>query len=620
MARSAPAFVAVFLLVLPLLLAIAAAQGPPQQPTNPSDAAALHAVFRQWRLEGDAAAEDPCGKGAWFGSFAVNASVGCDCSGSNECRITHLNVTGYKNITEIPPALFNLTELVTLDLSNNNLSGSVPREVGNLSKLETWHFNNNNLSGYFPHESSLLRNLKSLWVFDNYIEGTIPEFIQNLTNLTDLRLYGMKLQGPIPQNFSKLINLENLMLGDLEGNYTSFDFVENWANLSTLSLRKCGLTGQLLSPPRNLPKLKYLDLTSNNLSGSIKLLLQYKDSLNFINYIGTSVDANGTINSGSLTILNCLRMQECNRNDLTNHATSFAINCGGKQTSYSDRMPTVFSEDSTDLGGAGFHVNTTSHWVVSHVGSDPFSKSPGIVRDILETDMLELYKTARTSTGALRYYVVGLANGKYTVQLFFAEIVIVDGPGRRVFDIDIQDQNIRKDFDIAKEAGGSRKPTNITHEVTVDNSILVIHLYWSGRGTCCIPYEGAYGPLVSAIKVTRFQEPKISPPQAPHSGSSRQDEKRRGIIAGIAALCIAAAIQPKSSQNCILKFHTQPRNQGKEKTVSHQIPDQEHLKKDNKKEYPDNIISTSRNRKYNGHALKILTPRVLVQLILARGD
>jgi len=43
------------------------------------------------------------------------------------------------------------------------------------------------------------------------------------------------------------------------------------------------------------------------------------------------------------------------------------------------------------------------------------------------------------------------------------------------------------------------------------------------------------------FSVTRFQDPKISPPQAPHSGSSRQDEKRRGIIAGIAALCIAAA-------------------------------------------------------------------------------
>ncbi|CAL5051281.1 unnamed protein product [Urochloa decumbens] len=584
MARPAPSLVALFVLVL-ALLAPDAARGQP--PTNPSDADALHAVFRQWRLESDAAAEDPCGKGVWSGSLAVNASVGCDCSSGVECRITHLNVTGYRNITEIPAALFNLKELVSLDLSNNNLSGPMPGEVGNLSKLETWHFNNNNLSGYVPHESSLLRNLKSLWMFDNYIEGPIPEFIQNLTNLTDLRLYGMKLRGPIPQNFSKLINLENLMLGDLEGNSPSFDFIENWANLSTLSLRKCGLTGQPLSPPRNLPNLKYLDLTSNNLSGPITLFLPYKDSLNFIyvgnnsfserlppeivqpsvsldvsynplvngslrsipagqkwpiNYIGTSVDASGTVNSESLTILNCLRMKGCNRNNLTNHATTFAINCGGKQTNYSDPMPTVFYGDSTDLGGAGFYVNTTSHWVVSHVGSDPFSKSPGIVSDIVETDMPELYKTARTSTGALRYYVVGLANGKYTVQLFFAEIVIVDGPGRRVFDIDIQDQNIMKDFDIAKEAGGSRKPTNITHEVTVNNSILVIHLYWSGRGTCCIPYRGAYGPLVSAIKVTRSQDPTISPPQAPRSNSSRQDERRRGIIAGIAALCIAAAV------------------------------------------------------------------------------
>jgi hypothetical protein len=74
------------------------------------------------------------------------------------------------------------------------------------------------------------------------------------------------------------------------------------------------------------------------------------------------------------------------------------------------------------------------------VGSDPFNKSSGIVNttNILETNMAELYKTARTSTSSLWYYVVGLANGKYTVQLFFAEIVITDGSGRRLFDIDIQ--------------------------------------------------------------------------------------------------------------------------------------------------------------------------------------
>ncbi|CAD6253815.1 unnamed protein product [Miscanthus lutarioriparius] len=162
MARSASALVAGFLLLLTLLTLDAAQGQQPFPPTDPSDADALHAVFRQWRLEGEAAAEDPCMKRVWSGSFEINASIDCNCPAISRCQITGLNVTGYKNITEIPLALFNLTELVSM------------------------HFNNNNLSGSFPHESSLLRNLKSLWIFDNNVEGLIPEFIQNFTSLTDL--------------------------------------------------------------------------------------------------------------------------------------------------------------------------------------------------------------------------------------------------------------------------------------------------------------------------------------------------------------------------------------------------------------------------------------------------
>ncbi|AQK80619.1 hypothetical protein ZEAMMB73_Zm00001d036313 [Zea mays] len=123
MARSAPTFVAVFLLVL-VLLTMDAAQG--QQPfplsTDPSDADALHAVFRQWRLEGGAAMEDPCRKGVWSESSGINASVECNCLPSRVCRITSLcvfftltrNVSGHGNISAIPRELFNLTELVSL--------------------------------------------------------------------------------------------------------------------------------------------------------------------------------------------------------------------------------------------------------------------------------------------------------------------------------------------------------------------------------------------------------------------------------------------------------------------------------------------------------------------------
>ena len=214
-------------------------------------------------------------------------------------------------------------------------------------------------------------------------------------------------------------------------------------------------------------------------------------------------------------------------------------------------MPITFDDDTSILGAAGFHVNTDRQWIVSHVGSDPFTNSsgPGTISTtqvILGTDMPDLYETARTSTSALSYYAVGLLNGKYTVQLFFAEILIDsqlnNGTGRRLFNIDIQDQNIKRDFDITKEAGGFGRPTNITREVTVDNSVLKIHLYWSGRGTCCIPYEGAYGPLVSAIRVFRPEKPNNSPPPARPVSAPSNDDKRRGVVAGIAALCIAGAV------------------------------------------------------------------------------
>ncbi|KAF0901602.1 hypothetical protein E2562_003573 [Oryza meyeriana var. granulata] len=468
--------------LLLLLVSIALAAAQLQQPPPQGDVAALHKVFREWGLSLPA---DPC-RPPFVKLFPKDASIAinCNCSDlTNEgCRVTHLKVTGYRSITRIPEELFSLTELVSLDLSNNNLSGSITPNIANLNKLELWHFNNNQLSGPFPSESSSLRNLQSLWMFDNNIDGPVPEFVANFTNLKDLRIYGMKLRGPISNKFSNLTNLTYLMIGDLGGDNSSVNFTGVWANLSVLSLRNCGLTGEFRSPIwRNLT---YLDLRSNNLSGPIEKVFQYNRSLQYLyvgenkfngslppgrppslraldvtynsllngslpnnfsdgmmNYVGTSIAASGSGQSANISLLKCLGVEQCNQKDLTN-LLSFAVNCGDKQyTSPLDPLQTMFNDDSTDLGAAGFHVNTSNNWVVSNVGADPFSISTGIVstiKNISGTDMPNLYKTARTSTGSLWYYVVGLTSGTYTVQLFFAEIVIESESGRRLFNIDIQ--------------------------------------------------------------------------------------------------------------------------------------------------------------------------------------
>lgn len=119
---------------------------------------------------------------------------------------------------------------------------------------------------------------------------------------------------------------------------------------------------------------------------------------------------------------------------------SFSVNCGGKELSLSG---IDFFSDTTPLGMADFYISSNHRWAVS--SSQSFiSKSNGS-NFIVNTDepMPKLYQTARISTRSLRYYVVGLQNGTYKVELFFAEIVMDDTPswtglGRRIFNIYIQ--------------------------------------------------------------------------------------------------------------------------------------------------------------------------------------
>ncbi|XP_065632067.1 probable LRR receptor-like serine/threonine-protein kinase At1g56140 [Quercus suber] len=71
---------------------------------------------------------------------------------------------------------------------------------------------------------------------------------------------------------------------------------------------------------------------------------------------------------------------------------------------------------------------------------------------------------------------------------------------------------VLKDFDIRKEAGGAsfvavQKEYN---NVQVSQNYLEIHLFWAGKGTCCVPAQGTYGPSISAISATPEFTPTVS--------------------------------------------------------------------------------------------------------------
>ena len=64
----------------------------------------------------------------------------------------------------------------------------------------------------------------------------------------------------------------------------------------------------------------------------------------------------------------------------------------------------------------------------------------------------------------------------------------------------MQGQLVLKDFNIQKLAGNSFIGIDKTFVAQVSNGVLDVHLFYAGKGTCCMS-DGrwSFGPLISAI-------------------------------------------------------------------------------------------------------------------------
>jgi hypothetical protein len=69
------------------------------------------------------------------------------------------------------------------DVSNNNLSGTIPRIVGRLTGLSRLILKRNKLVGSIPSEFGLLKNLRILGLDDNQLSGTVPKELLQLSYL-----------------------------------------------------------------------------------------------------------------------------------------------------------------------------------------------------------------------------------------------------------------------------------------------------------------------------------------------------------------------------------------------------------------------------------------------------
>ncbi|KAJ0978431.1 hypothetical protein J5N97_013905 [Dioscorea zingiberensis] len=91
-----------------------------------------------------------------------------------------------------------LSYLKFIDLSENNLSGQIPKEIVNLDALQSLGLSNNHLYGEIPTEIGLMQSLESLDLSNNNLTGSIPSSLSTLHFLESLNLTNNNLSGKIP--------------------------------------------------------------------------------------------------------------------------------------------------------------------------------------------------------------------------------------------------------------------------------------------------------------------------------------------------------------------------------------------------------------------------------------
>ncbi|KAK6240082.1 hypothetical protein QUC31_005551 [Theobroma cacao] len=74
----------------------------------------------------------------------------------------------------VPEEIGNLTALVSLDLSQNQLSGPIPPQIGNCFNLEELNLSNNNLQGHIPNQIRKLSLLDRVDLRNNDFSSVVP--------------------------------------------------------------------------------------------------------------------------------------------------------------------------------------------------------------------------------------------------------------------------------------------------------------------------------------------------------------------------------------------------------------------------------------------------------------
>ncbi|KAF5734041.1 inactive receptor kinase [Tripterygium wilfordii] len=147
--------------------------------------------------------------------------------------------------------------VVALRLPGVALSGELPTGIfGNLTQLRTLSLRLNALTGQLPSDLASCTGLRNLYLHGNLFSGEIPEFLFGMKDLVRINLANNNFTGEISIGFDK------------------------FPRLKTLYLENNRLSGSI--PSLKVPKVIQFNVSNNMLNGSIPERFQRLDSSSFL--------------------------------------------------------------------------------------------------------------------------------------------------------------------------------------------------------------------------------------------------------------------------------------------------------------------------------------------------
>ncbi|KAM7469603.1 hypothetical protein LguiA_007786 [Lonicera macranthoides] len=302
---------------------------------------------------------------SWNTSLHFCQWKGVEC-GHRHRRVIGLNLTDQNMLGTISPHIGNLSFLRFIKLQDNNFHGEIPQQIGYLYRLRRLDLSNNTLGGPIPVNLSRCFNFREVLLGHNHLVGMIPVELGSLKKLSFFNLESNNLTGFIPTSFGNLSSLIKISLGTNNIKGTIPSELGRLTNLVLFVLGLNNLTGTIPYFLFNISTITVFVMISNQLTGTLPANIGLTLPNLQIFACGNN-NFQGEI-PGSFLNASQLQILDLPMNMLTGQRFKIANNLLGNNATHDLSFITSLS-NCTNLQGLGLDDNNFGSEIPSSIGN-----------------------------------------------------------------------------------------------------------------------------------------------------------------------------------------------------------------------------------------------------------